>query len=194
MQACPQEHTPIFGLQDHTAPFQIWFAQVRDSRMLHGLEGLFAAADQMLLSERGLYLLIQVSESAFAIWHKTIADDITRLVSPGLGTGWSLLALHCVQQQQLCGQVRESCTWQTQFLHTNSESGAGEAAWQNQWEWQLEKITDTIGIWERDGVGRGGIIDEVVHNGDDGSQENVQGAPNCCVLYQLLARGTLCRV
>lgn len=69
------------------------------------------------------------SESAFAIWHKTIADDITRLVSPGLGTGWSLLALHCVQQQQLCGQVRESHTWQTQFLHTNSESGAGEAAW-----------------------------------------------------------------
>jgi len=34
-------------------------------------------------------------------------------------------------------------------------------------------------------------MDEVVHNGDGRSQEDIQGAPSLCVLHQLLARGTL---
>lgn len=41
-----------------------------------------------------------------------------------------------------------------------------------------EKIIDNIGSWESSGVGRGGIIDEVVHNGNGGSQEVVPGVPS----------------
>lgn len=98
----PQEHTPLFRLWDCATPFQIWFAQVRAPPMWCELEGLFAAADRMLISKRGLFLLAQVSEAAFANWHKSIADDITRVMSPVwtvchvpqscvMGTGWSLL-------------------------------------------------------------------------------------------------------
>lgn len=164
------------------------------------LEGLFAAADRMLLSKRRLYLLVQVSEPACANWRKTTADDITRVMSPvctvchapqGQALAGPCWPPCCEQQQWLCGHVREICTWQTQFLHTDSKSGAGEEVWENQWEWQLEKVIDNIGRRESNGVGGRGTIDEVVHNGDGGSQEDVQGMPSLCVLHQLLARGTL---
>lgn len=153
------------------------------------LEGLFAAADRMLLSKRRLYLLVQVSESACANWRKTTADDITWVMSPvctechapqGQALAGPCWPPRCEQQQWLCGHVREICTWQTQFLHTDSKSGAGEEVWENQWEWQLEKVIDNIGRWESNGVGGRGTIDEVVHNGDGGSQEDVQGMPSLC--------------